>query len=329
MDKISIIVPVYNAEKYLKQCIDSLLKQTYENIEVILINDCSQDNSLAILEQYKSQDNRIIVINNEENLGAGGSRNRGLNIATGKYIMFCDNDDEYLPNMCQILLDTLITQNVDIAACSPKILYETEYSHNKDIINYISQIPIGKHFINENNIINFNVVLWNKIFKKDIINKFNIRFPQKISHEDDAFVFEYLIACKNYYGIDKELYKYIVRESSCMATSYGLNTPEAKKYDRIHIASCIYQFIQTNDIYEVNKNILNTILTAEFKSHINDTQNKSNKGTEEIIKNLIEQNKLPTFALKLYGENSNFIKKHKNKQKSLIQKLINKLRNKN
>ena len=122
--KISVIIPLYNVEDYLNECMDSVLKQTYENLEIICINNNSTDNSLNILESYAQKDNRIKVINNQKNYGIGYSRNIGLKNATGDYIFFMDADDIILENTLEKLLKNAILNNSDV------VLYETiQYNH--------------------------------------------------------------------------------------------------------------------------------------------------------------------------------------------------------
>ena len=115
-DKISIIVPVYNVEKYLDECIQSIINQTHKNIEIILINDGSTDNSLSILRKYEGIDKRIIVIN-QENKGLSASRNIGIKKSTGKYISLIDADDIIHPRMIELLYKEIKNNNCDISIC--------------------------------------------------------------------------------------------------------------------------------------------------------------------------------------------------------------------
>lgn len=103
MDKISIVVAVYNAEKTLKKCVDSLLNQTYNNIEIILVNDCSKDNSLDICNEYSKVNDNVKVISNERNSGVSNTRNNGIDNSTGEYICFVDSDDYVESNYIEVL----------------------------------------------------------------------------------------------------------------------------------------------------------------------------------------------------------------------------------
>ena len=117
MMKISIIVPIYNCEKYLAKCLDSIIRQDYSNLEVILINDGSSDNSKSICEEFCKKDKRFILIN-KKNEGVSEARNTGLDIASGEYIIFIDADDWIEPNMCKVLLDSLNSNEADMVFCN-------------------------------------------------------------------------------------------------------------------------------------------------------------------------------------------------------------------
>ena len=120
---ISVIVPVYNAEKYLDKCVNSIINQKYTNLEIILVDDGSKDNSLDLCKKYAEKDNRIKVIH-KENGGLSSARNVGLAVARGEYIMFCDPDDLYLPNSCKVMLNEIIKTHADYVIGNYKNLDE-------------------------------------------------------------------------------------------------------------------------------------------------------------------------------------------------------------
>lgn len=183
---ISIIVPVYNVEKYLNRCLDSILNQTYRNIEIILINDGSKDNSINIIKEYKEKDERIIVID-RENKGVLYTRIEGFNKATGKYITFIDSDDWVENNIIEILYNKLIEYNADVVKC--------EFGYNE------SNVASGKinikqdYFIDKPNfepnfydmfLYNMNIhTVWAQMFKKDLLNKYIENIDTNISMGDD------------------------------------------------------------------------------------------------------------------------------------------------
>ena len=121
MDKISIIVPVFNGEKHLSRCVDSLLNQTYKNIECIFINDGSSDNTLKILKEYKKKDSRVVIID-KKNTGVSDSRNKAIEMSTGDYICFCDADDMYDKNYVEMMHDLIIKEDVPLVRCNYKVI---------------------------------------------------------------------------------------------------------------------------------------------------------------------------------------------------------------
>lgn len=186
--KISIIVPVYNAEETLERCINSLLHQTYYNIEIILINDGSSDNSGDICSKFESLDDRIKFIV-QENGGVSTARNAGLDAATGQFLMFCDSDDWAEPEWCEILLSSYTKDNLIMCgayiegnqSCYPhEVMAEIErQSYPKT--DYIAL----KHKL--------SYVLWNKIFLHEVVRNHNIRFDPVLSNgEDMLFIIKYL-----------------------------------------------------------------------------------------------------------------------------------------
>ena len=111
--KISIIVPIYNAEQFLEKCLNSLINQTYQNLEIVCINDGSKDKSLSILKEYQKKDKRIIIID-QANQGVSEARNKGIKMATGEYICFCDADDSYKDNFIEVMYSTILKYKVDV-----------------------------------------------------------------------------------------------------------------------------------------------------------------------------------------------------------------------
>ena len=159
-DLISIIIPVYNVEKYLRQCLDSIVNQTYTNLEIICINDKSTDNSAEILEEFLQKDERIKVINNKENVGSAISRNYGLDIAAGKYIAFVDSDDYIDEKYIESMLNKMKQVNCDI------VLNLSIYSNGVSILDNYTQMPKIQNngdFLDCFSVINFlPVFIWSR-----------------------------------------------------------------------------------------------------------------------------------------------------------------------
>ena len=173
---ISIIVPIYNAELHLSQCLKSITGQTYHNLEIILINDGSTDNSGNICNEFATIDKRIIVLH-KENGGISSARNKGLDIAKGEYIAFSDDDDILHTNMIELLYNNLIHSNADIAMCNTLSIHPHKNIPPIDIQQYNTQLLSSKellHIVFKSSTddpmhINSNCI-WNKLYKKNYIN---------------------------------------------------------------------------------------------------------------------------------------------------------------
>lgn len=211
---ISVIIPVYNVEQYLKRCLESVINQTYKNIEIICINDGSTDKSLNILENYKTQDNRIKVFN-QENKGLSETRNRGINLAEGKYIFFIDSDDWLELNALESLMSKIILEEIDIVIGGINKVYFNKKikvvlnCNSKNIYNPSEYIESA---INEKK---FVVNVWNKLYKKEILLKNKIKFKEGRLYEDFLFTLQYLLKCRKIYITENIVYNYFLfRENS-------------------------------------------------------------------------------------------------------------------
>lgn len=218
---ISIIVPVYNTENYLRECIDSILAQTYKNIEVILVDDGSTDNSFLICKEYEKKDSRIKAFH-KENAGVSSARNYGISCATGEYISFCDSDDKISPNLYQLLMEYMERFNVD------RVISGYKYFYNDGHILYCKpRIKDGKYEANYilNRMIDDGTLsgflfsgVNNSIFKMSIINENNIKFDPEIKYNEDSFFsFQYMIFSKNIYSIQSKA-TYYYRQHKTSAT---------------------------------------------------------------------------------------------------------------
>lgn len=219
MPKISIIVPVYNVEQYLGNCIDSILNQTFKDFELILVNDGSTDNSLDICKHYKNIDDRICIIN-KKNGGLSSARNAGLDIAKGEYIGFVDSDDYIHPQMYEILYKVIIKNDAEMSVCNFKRVFNSNedlifYNKCNDksmTIEYLSNIESLHRMSQENGVV--LVVAWNKLYKKDLFK--NLRYKEGIIHEDECIVHRILYAAKKINYIHEKLYFYLQRDGSIM-----------------------------------------------------------------------------------------------------------------
>lgn len=222
MDKISIVVAVYNAEKTLKKCVDSLLNQTYNNIEIILVNDCSKDNSLDICNEYSKANDNVKVISNDRNSGVSNTRNNGIDNSTGEYICFVDSDDYVESNYIEVLYYYYQKYNT-VPICG--FVYHDEYNHAKPVKYSWSGneelVSLGEAFRLKSKL--YLTALWNKLFDRRLIVEKNIRFDTNVSvGEDLRFSVDYFI--KN--NIDKicalpePLYHYMKLTDNSLMSSF-------------------------------------------------------------------------------------------------------------
>ena len=220
--KISIIVPVYNSEKYLEENIKSILNQTYKNIEVIYINDGSTDNSLNILKKYKGK----IIILNQKNQGAPVSRNKGLKIATGDYVMFFDSDDILNENAIEVLINN--SKNSDLVIGNYEILKDNLIIENKEIFEpEVINVDIFDRCIF------LSPFPCNKLYKRDIIIKNKIIFDDVKIAQDVNFYIKYLSVTNKVSLITDNILKYRQSENSISRT-YSLKILEIKdSFDKI------------------------------------------------------------------------------------------------
>ena len=231
MGKVSIIVPIYNVEKYLSKCIESILSQTYKNIEIILVDDGSPDNSPQICDEYAKKDDRIIVIH-KANGGVSSARNAGIDIATGKYIGFVDPDDYIENNMYELMMNKIEEYQANIVICGYDYINEN-YTVERHYHIQQDEILTQKQFMSMQfdmpPTIRHGVV--NKLFIAKTLKK--IRFPEGINSSEDVYVLaEYTKFIKKAVFIHKPLYKNLVRSGS--ATHGGLKIEDLAESFPIH-----------------------------------------------------------------------------------------------
>lgn len=220
-DLISIIIPVYRVEKYLKKCIESIINQSYKNLEIIIINDGSDDNSKAICETFAKKDNRIKVIH-KENEGVSIARNKGLEEATGKYIAFIDSDDYVEKGYIEFLYNEIIKENADISICGTININEQGKILNKSI-QYENLLDSRQTLIELLNEKYYTSVVWAKMYKTEIAKKAIFDKNLKIS-EDLDYIYKILKYVKKVkVNTSKSLYYYLIRENSATTNRYNEN----------------------------------------------------------------------------------------------------------
>lgn len=220
MSTISVIIPVYNVEAYLPQCLDSIINQTYRDLEIILVNDGSTDGSTKICEEYVARDKRIKVIH-KENGGLSDARNAGLKIATGDFISFVDSDDLIALNFYDKMLDQLITHHADIVECN-----FIKFKKETDVKNVASSnTAISASYTTELSLISLmneqlKQVVWNKLYKAEVIDQ--LEFPVNKINEDEYWTYRVFGKAQKIVKIPDVLYYYRQQAESIMGTKYSL-----------------------------------------------------------------------------------------------------------
>lgn len=238
--KVSVVVPIYNVEVYLARCIDSILKQTYSNLEIILVDDGATDGSGEIVDRYASLDNRIIPIH-KSNGGLSDARNAGIDVATGDYICFVDSDDLIHSQYVETLLKLCVKNDCDIAQCrferSSLDTFSTEEGNGEVI--FFDSIGILNAIYSEKNV--ETIVAWNKLYKRELFEQ--IRYPKGRIHEDEATLYKVFYKAQKVARIDKVLYLYYQNTDSITKKTYSL-----KRLDILLALEERMQFFQENGL---------------------------------------------------------------------------------
>lgn len=235
---ISVIVPVYNVEPYIRKCLDSIINQTYNNLEIILVDDGSPDKSGVICDEYAAQYSQIRVIH-QQNAGLSAARNAGLDIASGDYIMFVDSDDWIEKNTCQTLLLIAQQQEADIVFYGYNEVSSSSYkilkSSKERITRMIEKEEILGDIITGKSI--FRDYCWNKFYHRNLFDE--IRFPEGRVYEDMGTTYKLIHLADTIYITDAVLYNYYRHDDSITGSYYSLN----QTIDRVFIIQERLEFL--------------------------------------------------------------------------------------
>lgn len=302
MPKVSIILPVYNVESYLRQCLDSIIMQTLEDIEIICVNDGSTDNSLEILQEYKNKDSRIKIIN-QENRGQGVARNIALENITGDYIGFVDPDDYISPNMYKTLYETAIKHNCDIV--------EESFYIKNEIRNYLKKrknklnLPKNKIFnykVKKNYVFSPNLAIWNKLYKTSFIKENDIKFFETKKGEDIIFTIKSRVLASKIVYIDNADYYYRIKKDN-VPKSYKNTSPIDELNRQIKFLDKIKNALIEDKIYELIKYDFENYSIQKLKEKYKILQIKDQKIFEQALKNVISENLFKRFKKEIFLKN--------------------------
>lgn len=292
MTKVSVIIPVYNVEDYLEECLDSIINQTLKDIEIICINDGSTDDSLNILESYAKKDNRIIIFN-QENFGLSVARNNGIKLSQGEYVYFIDSDDYLELNTLEELYKMSTSMNLDLLIF--KLInfddeirekYTSDYYEMSFLKPFESKIFNYKDLGKE--LLRMAVPIPGKFFKRDLI--FSMKFPEGLIFEDNLFFTEVMLKAKKVSFLDKHFYNRRIRENSITTTKtikfadmiiiqnsiidlfkkFGVYDKYKKEIIEKKFYSCYDRYSQVD---ELHKEEFFNLIKEDFKAHENEYKN--------------------------------------------------------
>lgn len=240
--KVSVIIPVYKVEQYLNKCVESVVNQTYKDLEIILVDDGSTDNCPKMCDEWAKKDERIKVVH-KPNGGLSDARNKGIEIATGDFLCFVDSDDSINPQMVEILWKTLTKTDSDISMCSWKKVQDINNPNNKVYDNENFKIQTFENDEVFDLLYNKKVPLimaaWAKLYKKEIFK--SIRYPLGKIHEDEAVIHEILNNCKKLSYVDYQMYNNTQRGDSITATSFS-----KKRLNALSVFKQRVEFVEKN-----------------------------------------------------------------------------------
>jgi len=328
--KVSVIIPVYNMELFLRKCLDSVVNQTLKEIEIICVNDGSKDSSLEILQEYASKDKRIKIIS-KENGGQSSARNVGMKSASARFIGFVDADDWIEQDTYETALKCI--KSADIAIFGINIVGDVMLDRRKADEEYYRVKNSGLVELNDRIRLTTDVSVWNKLFRRSIIEENKLEFPEGKIYEDYSFYWYYIFLCKKAYFDKSKKYNYLRRDGSTMCKTFG-QTPRALEH--LEIFKGIYEFLKSKDMISYHKDTVNSMFLncfwfAYMHSPVKIRQKVLELGTEYVIEMDLTGNEvLDNLRLKRYNKIN--IRRNQNKKQKLmgfVLKVLKKISGKN
>ena len=291
-EKISVIVPIYKVEEYLHRCIDSIINQTYTNLEIILVDDGSPDNCPMICDEYAKKDSRIRVIH-KKNGGLSDARNAGIDIATGEYIMFIDSDDFVDIEMMESMMKNIIDNNVDMVVCNIKYVYE-----DREVVKYnqadriLDKYEAMEEYLKDGIV---QAVAWNKLYKKSLIN--DMRYKIGKTNEDEFFTYKVVDKTDKIYYNSRSFYNYIQRGSSIMG-KYSI-----KRLDGVEASYERLNFIKEKypTLYEKEKQTFVNLCIYSYQMILKEPNLDKDKQGRKTLNNYRKKIKFNKIELKNYS----------------------------
>lgn len=310
--KLSIIVPVYNVEDHLEKCLDSLVNQTFKDIEIIVVNDESPDNSHEIIDKFAKDFPNIIKPFFKSNGGIAETRNFGLSKVQGEYFGFVDSDDYIELDMFEKMYDKAIENNSDIVVSNFLWEYPTGKKKSKEMLE-------GPYYNSREMIVNLFATLWNKIYKTELIREIGLTFPQGLRYEDASFLYRLAPHINQISFVDDYMVHYVQHSTSIT------HTHNHRVKDMIFVFDGIIKYYKNNDFYDKHEQELEYIFIKFFlgNSFLRTVQIKDKFDRNNTLKNSFDllNNSFPNWKQNYYLNN---IKSMKHKYyKTVNQKTYN------
>lgn len=279
MKKVSVIVPIYNVEKYLDKCLDSLVHQTLQEIEILAINDGSPDQSQKIIDRYVQEYPDKVVGLIKPNGGIASVRNYGIEHATGEYIGYLDGDDYVEPEMFEKLYEAAKREDADVSICNFYFTYE---DHEEPFTE-------GPYSSCKEMMIKLHAVLWNKIYRTDFVKELGNRFIEGYRYEDASYMYKLAPHMKKFVFVDEPLLHYVQRPGSSMASH------NHKVKEVVYIFEDLYEYFKNQGIYqeyyeELEYLSIRFFLGQPFRSAVKIKDKQDRKKTLEMLIHTLYQN---------------------------------------
>ena len=245
MKKVSVIVPVYNVQDYIEKCLDSLVYQTLEDIEIIVVNDGSTDESKIVVQKYINKYPEKIIYVEKENGGLSDARNYGMKYATGEYIAFVDSDDYVEKDMYEKMYEKAKKEDSDMVECNFYWEYPKKLKLDKGI----------KYKVKQDMLVKVRVVAWNKLIKRSILNETKIEFPKGLRYEDVEFTYKLIPYINKVSFVTEPMVHYIQRQNSIS------NMQNSRNGEIFNVLDNVIKYYEENKLYEEYKIELEYIYT--------------------------------------------------------------------
>ena len=301
--KVSIIVPVYNVEKYLDRCLETLVNQTIGEYEIIIIVDGSTDNSIEIVKKYNDKYPEIIKYFETENRGLSAARNYGIEKAKGEYIGFVDSDDYIKSNMYEELYKCAKNNNYDIVVCD---YYKITEKETKEM-----ELEIKKSNTIEENIIKAKPYAWNKIYKRSIFENCNVKFPEGLIFEDICTIYPLLMKTKKMGYVNKKMYFYTYNRSNSI-----MNNKKRDDLSVLKSLKLLNNYCKENEMFKTYSDLLCEINVRHIYYRFNEIKKHNNKVYN--IKFIYMSFKMLKMVFPKWRKQSNYAQRMKKAKKNML-----------